>query len=362
MALSRDGIAVPAGSPTDRDPIALADINIAGPAWAAARIWDEALEPATAQRHVLRGTADLHAGLAELHWASGGLDLAGQHLMRSEELGEAAGLPQFPHRWRIAMAKLRLAVGDADGALDLLDEAERVYVPDFFPNVRPIAAIKARVLVLEGRLAEAERWQREAGVAATDELGYLREFEHVTLARLLLAQGEDEAALALLNLLLSGAEAGGRCGSVIEISVLQALAHRAGRDNAAGAALDKALTLAAPEGYVRVFVDEGEPMEALIKAAAKRGNAFARSLLMEFEDSDARAPEPHGDPIGLLSERELDVLRLLRGDLDGPDTRASSGVAQHDADAHQNIYEKPGVNSRRAANQPGRRLGLLFRR
>jgi LuxR family maltose regulon positive regulatory protein len=285
--------------------------------------------------------------------------------VRSQELGEAAGLPQFPHRWRIAMAKLRLAEGDPEGALDLLDEAERVYVPDFFPNVRPIAAMKARVLIRQGRFAEAERWHGETNVAVTDRLAYLREFEHVTLARLLLARGESETALALLERLVVAAESGGRLGSVIEISVLQAVARQAQRDGGAGGALDRALTLAAPEGYVRVFVDEGEAMEALLRAAAKRGNRFARTLLAELTETAAgeRGTAPHNELIEPLSERELDVLRLLRGDLDGPDIARELGVSLNTMRTHtKNIYEKLSVNNRRAAVRRGEELDLLQRR
>ncbi len=111
-----------------------------------------------------------------------------RHLRRSQELGEHTGLPQNPYRWRVAMARLREAEGDLDGALDLLDEAQRVYVGDFSPNVRPVPALRARVLVAQGRVGEALGWAREQGLSVDDDLSYLREFEHITLARVLLAQ------------------------------------------------------------------------------------------------------------------------------------------------------------------------------
>src|SRR4028119_124559 len=86
------------------------------------------------------------------------------------------------------MGRIREARGDLDGALDLLDEAERLYVADFHPNVRPVAASRARVWVAQGRLGEALGWARERGLSAHDDLGYLLEFEHITLARVLLAR------------------------------------------------------------------------------------------------------------------------------------------------------------------------------
>src|SRR5215475_12062840 len=132
------------------------------------------------------------------------------------------------------MALLAQAHGNLDGALDMVTEAERCYVSDFFPNVRPVPAVTARIWIIQGRLGEALGWAREQGLSADDDLSYLREFEHITLARLLLARYQDErvesraqAAAQLLERLLLAAESGGRTGRVIEILVLQALAHQA---------------------------------------------------------------------------------------------------------------------------------------
>ena len=170
--------------------ITLADIRIAqGRLREAMRTYEQALQLATEQGEpVLRGTADMYVGMSELHRERNDLHAATQHLLRSKELGEHTGFPQNPYRWRVAMARIREAQGDLDGALDLLDEAERLYVSDFFPNVRPVAALKTRVWVAQGRLGEALDWAREQGLSAQDELSYLREFEHITLARVLLAQ------------------------------------------------------------------------------------------------------------------------------------------------------------------------------
>ena len=131
---------------------------------------------------------------------------------------------------------------------------------DFFPNVRPVPALKARVWVAQGKLDEALDWAREQGLSVEDDLSYLHEFEHITLARVLLARGSVLDALGLLERLLRAAADGARTGSVIEILVLQALALQLRGDIAAALApLERALTLAEPEGYVRIFVDEGRP-------------------------------------------------------------------------------------------------------
>ena len=127
-------------------------------------------------------------GLSRTAWCRDDLAAAADHLRRADELGEAASLPQNPYRWRLGMALLRAAEGDLAAAVELLDEAERVYVGDFSPNVQPIHASRARVLIGRGDLDEARAWAREHRVSADDELSYLREYEHVTLARLLLAE------------------------------------------------------------------------------------------------------------------------------------------------------------------------------
>jgi LuxR family maltose regulon positive regulatory protein len=355
--------------------MARADIQIAqGRLHAATRTYEQALQLATAQPPggtgpVLWGTADLYVGLSERERERNNLHTALQHLRRSEELGEHAGLPQNRSRWCVAMARIREAQGDLDGALALLDEAERRYVNDFFPNVRPVAAWKTRVWIAQGRLAEADGWVRERGLTVEDDLSYLREFEHLTLARVLLARapragakGPVREVLRLLERLRRAAEAGERMGSVIEILVLQALAHQAHGDSpAALAALQRALGLAEPEGYVRIFVDEGPPMAVLLEAAAKQGIApgYVRRLLAALPPAEDRTPS-NQRLVEPLSDRELQVLRLLGSDLNGPAIARELMVSLNTMNTHtKNIYTKLGVNNRRAAVRRAEELHLL---
>ncbi len=137
--------------------VTLAEIRITqGRPREAMRTYERGLQLATAQGiPVLRGAADMHVGMSELLRECNDLPAAMRHLLKSKELGEPLGLPKNPHRSRIAMARIREAEGDLDGALDLLDEAERLYRGDFSPNVRPVAALKARVWLAQGRVAEA---------------------------------------------------------------------------------------------------------------------------------------------------------------------------------------------------------------
>ena len=351
--------------------IALADIRIAqGRLHEAMSTYERGLKVATAQGPpVLRGAADMHVGMSGLLRERNDLDAALQHLLTSRELGEHVGLPQNRHRWRVAMARVREAKGDLAGALDLLDEAERLYNGDLFPDVRPIAALRARVLAAQGKLDEALGWARERGVSVDDDLSYLREFEHITLARVLLARYTAERAdrsnheaTRLLERLLRAAEEGARTGSVIEILVLQALAHQTQGDiPAALASLQRALMLSEPEGYVRVFVDEGPPMASLLRAVAKQGIApnYVRRLLAALNKTDDSTPVTQGliDP---LSERELVVLRLLGTDLNGPEIARELIVSVNTVRTHtKNIYAKLGVTNRRAAVRRAQELRLL---
>jgi len=319
----------------------------------------------------------MFVGMSAIHRERNDLQVARQLLLRSEELGQLNGLPQNRYRWRVAMARIKEAEGDLGDALSLLDEAERVYVGDFFPNVRPVPAVRARVWVAQGRLDDAFGWARAQGLSVDDELSYLREFEHVTLARALLARHQGESrqrslheASRFLERLLPAAEEGRRTASVIEILVLRALAHqRLGDLAAALACLERALTLAEPEGYVRVFVDEGPPLVSLLRAVARLAHGeeqgvapgYVRRLLAALSRTDHDLPVTRG-LIEPLSERELDVLRLLGTDLDGPAIARELMVSLNTMRTHtKNIYAKLAVSNRRAAVRQARELDLLSR-
>jgi LuxR family maltose regulon positive regulatory protein len=369
--------------------IAMADIRRSqGRLGDAMRTYEQALQLASEQRgSVLRGTADMYVGMSELHRERNDLPAATQHLLHSQELGEHIGLPQNPYRWRVAMARIREAEGDLGGALDLLNEAEHLYVSDYFPNVRPVPALRARVLVARGAMGEALGWVREQGLSVDDDLSYLREFEHITLSRVLLAQAAvdhaDRAerplheATRLLERLVKAAEEGDRTGSVIEILVLQALVHQSlGDVPAALVPLQEALLLAQPQGYVQVFVDEGPPMASLLRATARMAQGehkaaapgYVRRLLAAVEKTSERTPVRQGladltqGLLEPLSRRELDVLRLLGTDLDGPDIARELVVSLNTVRTHtKNIYAKLGVNNRRAAVRRAEELDLLSR-
>ena len=350
--------------------LALADIRLTqGRLRDAMSTYERGLRLATQGGSVLRGAADMHVGMSQLDYERDDLETAAQRLLTSQELGVFSGMPQNRYRSRVAWARLRQAEGDFEGALDLLREAEQVFERDFSPNVHPIPALKARLWIAQGRLDDAYAWAREQRLSADDDLSYLREFEHVTLARVLLARyrhnraaASMEDALRLLHRLLAAAEAGDRTGSVIEILLLQALAHHMQGDmTAALLPLERALRLAEPERYVRTFVDEGAPMMLLLEAAAKQGitPGYVQFLLKAAGKGEKHAPLQQAltDP---LSDRELEVLRLLATDLTGPEIANQLVISLNTLRTHtKNIFSKLGVNNRLAAIHRADDLDLL---
>jgi LuxR family maltose regulon positive regulatory protein len=356
----------------------LADIRAAlGRLHEAESIYQQSLRIATSQGNPMPlGTADLYRGLGELYIERGDLEAAAQYLLTSQKLGKQIALTDWQHRLCISQACLKEVQGDLDGALALLDEADRVYIRNPLPDVRPVAALKVRVWLKQGRLAEALGWVREQGLSADDDIRYTREFEHITLARALITAGKSDReggslddATRLLGRLQLSAETGGRLGSAIQILLLQALAFQA-RENLphALAALERALALAEPQGYVRIFVDEGEAMRVLIEKRSRNRDHplsdYVDKLLAAFAQPVA-APKSaiihqKSDMIEPLSERELEALRLLGTELSGPEIARELVVSLHTLRTHtNNIFKKLGVNNRRAAVRRAMELDLL---
>jgi LuxR family maltose regulon positive regulatory protein len=358
--------------------IALADLETTqGTLNRAQRTYEHALDLAGQHDPGMRGTRDMYVGLCRLAVERNDLAAAAEYLRRGEDLGEQAGLPQNAYRWRVASALLREAQGDVETALGLLTEAERVYTGDFSPNVQPLPALRARMLAAHGRWEPAAQWARRHGITPPDKLSYLREYEHLTLARVLLAQHAADGSSALLRdvvglleRLLAAADAGGRHGTVIEALALSAVAHReSGHEARAITLLRRALAMAEPEGYVRVFAAGGPPMTALLKATRRQdpGSVYLRRLLDASTDPHRRpdvATAPgraaRGGLVDPLSPRESDVMRLLCSELDGPSIARELVVSLNTVRTHtKNIYAKLGVTNRRDAVRRARQLNLL---
>ncbi len=327
---------------------------------------------------VARATAELHVALAELDVAADGLAAAREHLATATGVAGAAVVTETRFRHDIAAALLAAAEGDLSTALGQLDRAERLYRPGFLPDVRPIPAMRARMQVGWGALAEAAQWARGRGVGLGDAAVFLHEYDHLTLVRLVLAEQRDPAsqpdtatldrALELLDRLGEAARATGRAGSLVEIHLLQALTlDAAGRRAPALAALADALTATdEPERCTRLFLDEGAAATELLRAVQRDPAVahHARHLLAaaaRHGGDPTTGPRPGIRPLPEpLSQRELEVLRLLDGELSGPDIARALFISPNTLRTHtKHVFTKLGVTSRREAVARARERGLL---
>jgi LuxR family maltose regulon positive regulatory protein len=326
-------------------------------------------------------TAVLHLGLSETYYEQGDLDAARRHLLRSEALGEHATIPPWYRHWILVHTRMKMAQANVDGVVEMLTGAEQLYYKHPIPDIRPLSALLARAWLAQGRLNEALGWVRERGLHIDDDLSYLREFEHITLARILIAQyrlgGAAESireATRLLDRLLLAAEEGGRMGSAIEILVLQAIAHEAQGDmTIALRPLAQALSLAEPEGYVRVLVDEGQPMARLLTRIADEGGGMKpyvhRLLAALGQQGEVPIPVPDQDKTSSisaqpllepLSERELEVLQLIARGMTNREIAARLYLSLNTVKVHnRNIYGKLGAHNRTQAVAKAREFGIL---
>jgi LuxR family maltose regulon positive regulatory protein len=322
-------------------------------------------------------------GLGELHRQWNDLDrataLVCEGIEQAKKWSEAWGMGGY-----LTLARIRQAQGDVDGARAAMQTAER-YALEFDATEiddLAVAAFQARLWIAQGDLAAAAQWvakrdlEHERGMYRKGTSGYavpylIREIERTTLARVYMAQGRPEKAVYLLGALLESAEERRRMGSAIEILTLRALAlQMSGHQAQSMSDLERALSFAEPEGYVRLFLDEGEPMAQLLRRAASRDLCvdYARQLLMAFElaehgtsmrvDAQTR---PHTQPlIEPLSERELEVLRLFSEGMSNREVAQRLYLSLHTVKWHAgNIYGKLGVKNRSKAVAKARALGIL---
>ncbi len=225
------------------------------------------------------GTEDVYRGISELHLERGNLEASIENFKKSNDLNRQNMAMDWQYRLCLCETRLKEVQGDLTGALGSLDRAEKFYFRNPMPDLRPVAALKARIWIKQGKLTDAKNWAHERSLSFGDKLSYLHEFEHLTLARLFIALYRNERsdstineAMGLLDRLLEAAAKGERNGSLIEILVLHALACEV-QDKLPPAleSLERALSIAEPEGYVQLFVDEGIPMKRLLTEEAAKG-------------------------------------------------------------------------------------------
>jgi LuxR family transcriptional regulator, maltose regulon positive regulatory protein len=318
-----------------------------------------------------------HARLAELLRERNELDAALDHATRGVALCRQLGHAPPLAAGLVTLAWIRQAQGDPAGAMETMREAEQVLPdPRLVQLFNPAPAQAARLALAQGRTADAARWVRERRLRVEDEPSYPREPAYLVLARLLLAEHQPKLALGLVERWLALAVTQERTASIIELRALQALAYAAcGDAPAALDALAEALALAWPEGYLRVFVDEGAPMASLLGTlvAARPRSGLARQLPPDYLRRLTDAFQPagvassgrgrRGAVPGLvepLSERELEVLGLLAAGRSNQQIAEELVVALDTVKKHvSHLLDKLGVANRTQAVARARELQLL---
>lgn len=321
---------------------------------------------------VERATAELHVALSELDCETDDLASARRHLEFAAELQEHAPLTESRYRWFVASALLAWAEGAPERALDLLEQAEPLFRRGFFPNIRPIPALRARIHISQGQLLDAGDWAHDQGVTVTDQPNFPNEFDHLTLVRLLVAQHRARPhssaaaqAQALLEKHLVQATESGRTASIIEIRLLLALAHEAqGQPSKARLLVDQVIA-EAPEADAYLWLLRNEGAVGAVggegKVDTKGGEGSGRPPMVgRLEGANPPQRQYPASTMSLLSERERQVLRLLGGELSGPQIARELFISYNTLRSHtKHIFTKLGVTDRRAAVRLARETGLI---
>jgi LuxR family transcriptional regulator, maltose regulon positive regulatory protein len=326
---------------------------------------------------VLEDSVGYYFGLGDIYREWNRLDEAEALLLRCVEpiRGLFAVAHEVVTQGYGSLARLYRARGDYDKAIEALDAFAQVARQQRFTPIQigQGTAIRAQIDLARGKLAPAIHWAETSGLSTHDELSYPRELSYLILVRVLIAQGRADPAgsyvkdaLSLLDRILADAEAKARMGSVLEVLVLQSQAfHAQGERQKALAALERALRLAAPEGYVRIFVDEGEPMLTLLHLAQKHSfePAYTDALLAaSSKTTRVNAPDLAGSPalVEPLTEREREVLRLLYEGASNGEIARRLVVSVNTVKKHVfNICGKLGAQNRTQAIAKARTLDLV---
>jgi LuxR family transcriptional regulator, maltose regulon positive regulatory protein len=342
----------------------------------------ERLVPGQDALQALIGSPAYYVGMGDLLREWNDLNAAESYLALAMDLlqGTLAAEADVILRGYVALARVQQARGNGAAALATLQAfvqvaRERKLVPLLLDQA---SAMQARLHLMQNDLRAASRWAESIGLSLNDEIGFSCEAAYLTLARLRIAQGRGEEILPLLDRLLADAETKARMHSVIEIRTVQALAyHTRGDQQRALTLVEEALVHAEPEGYVRVFLDGGAPMAALLHELIIRGDKLApycKGLLAAFdptalpEQSATAMPAALPHPLTAtpqplverLSERELDVLRLIAAGHSNHEIAHDLIIAVGTVKRHvHSIFGKLGVSNRLEAVIRAGELGIL---
>jgi LuxR family maltose regulon positive regulatory protein len=271
----------------------------------------------------------------------------------------------------LCLTRVLFSRGDMAGAEEIIRASENIarefVVPLWITNL--MAAWQVRVWLAQDRLDKTDQWIQKRRLDPDVQPTYVGALEYIALARVLIAQERYDDAITLLQRLLKPAEAGAHTTRIIELLILQGLLFQArGDKDQAITTLEKALTLAEPEGFIRIFVDEGPSIARLLHEAATRKISpdYARRLLAAFSTTEPERTSPSETKVSSselvepLSEREIEVLQLIAEGLTNQEIAARLFLSLNTVKVHtRNIYGKLGVNNRTQAVSKARALGVL---
>lgn len=313
--------------------------------------------------HQLSALGLIHVGLGNICYEWDDLDQAGQHIQQGLEIGTLGGFVDCAREGYIALAHLRQAGGDHEGAAAAIIAAQEVARSHNVERLSAwVEAHRVQLLIQQGALAEPARWAATRGFGAEIDRARFIDLEYLMLGRLRLAQGRPAEALALLERLLAAIEPLGLQGVLIHLHALRALAAASAQQpGLAAASLAAALERAAPEGYRRLFLDLGQPMAELLRLAVARKimPAYAADLLHAFGPA-ANPPSAAERLIEPLSDRELEVLGLIAAGCSNQDIADKLIITVGTVKRHvTNIFGKLDTHSRTQALVRARELKLL---
>lgn len=313
----------------------------------------------------------IYLGLCMVDIETGDLESAKNNLKMSEELYGKDFLARWQRKWYSLQAQISKAQGDLENSVSLLEQAEKYIFRHAVPNIIPVSAMKARIWVKQGKLELAMDWIKENDLSITDALEYLKEYEHITFARIMLAefqQNGNESYIGeikeFLETLLLSAKEGGRVSSIIEILVLKAITSKNnGEFPEAILSLDNALGIAEPQNQIKIFLDDRDQLAEILLECSRVGEnrKFAKKILGEIIDGTERSIDAVlQNLIEPLSDRELEVLQLIADGHSRQEIATNLFLSVNTVKTHlRNIYGKLGVNSQMQAVGKARLLGLL---
>jgi LuxR family maltose regulon positive regulatory protein len=312
----------------------------------------------------------VYAGLSRVAYEWNHLEDAEKYVHQCIEFSRRWGSVEFLATGYVMLATLEQAQRNPEKAQEAMHAVEQLLSQYTFTPWRSIwiKSALARLWIAQGNLGRTYDLFQESGITVDDiplegEIAYLQEPAYLILLRLHLARGDYDAALALSERLMQKRGAPNRLGLAIELLVLQALALQGKNDlSRAMEVLERALSLSQPEGYARVFLDEGEPLARLLFQAKTHriGQTYASELLSEFEGAPGTELPPAQLLIEPLTLRELEVLKLIEAGNSNQDIADRLVISMPTVKRHiSNIYAKLGVESRTQAVSVGRELRLF---